>query len=112
MERLHNVINIPAVSWKEINRQFSKDLNMSGIDHEAFLKVETPEAFLTLFKSLIMDLISYHSEDFNKLMYRIDVPEREMVKIIETSFDQVVEQTCYLILKREAQKVIFRKQFK
>ncbi len=112
MNQLIKIINKKSITWQEINNQFIKDLKLSGIDSKSFENIKTPEEFIKYFENFIKDLISYQAENFNRLMYRIDIPEKSFNEILNTSFEEVITQTCRLVLERESQKVYFRRLYK
>ena len=99
------------ISLNEITGQLKKDLKLAGIDAGYFEQIETGEALLEKLQYFIQNIVSYHPADFDRFMYRVDVPEKEFSGILTTDFEVLVENMVFLVLKREIQKIIFRKQF-
>ncbi|WP_177763046.1 hypothetical protein [Flavobacterium sp. I3-2] len=53
-------------------------------------------------------IVDQHPNKLSTLLYLIDIPEHEVHKNLKENPDQMIEVLCYLILKRECQKVYFR----
>ncbi len=98
-------------NFAELKAQLNKDLQMSGIDTGYFEEATTPEAWLRQLSLLITDLLQYHTEAFDRLMYRIDISEKILQQLNEAEFSTLTEHITYLIVKREIQKLVFKKQF-
>ena len=95
----------------ELTGQLKKDLILAGIDAGYFEQIETGEILLEKLHHFIQDILSYHPSDFDRFMYRVDVPEKEFSGLLTTDFDMLVERIVFLVLQREIQKIIFRRQF-
>ena len=111
MNRFTELLSQKDLNFSDLKTQFFKDLQMSGIDIDFFEAETTPEVFWQWLKHLVSDLLSYHTEAFNRLMYRVDIPEKELQKLQHTCLPELSEHIAYLILKREMQKLVFKKQF-
>ncbi len=99
------------ISLPELTAQIQKDLNLSGIDTKHFDHVDSGEDLIEKLSNFIQDILTYHPADFDRFMYRVDVPEKDFSKLLSTDLQLLVEQIVYLVLKREIQKILFRKQF-
>lgn len=90
--------------------QVNKDF---GLANES---VDIPSSILPFeFKSRIHEkilyLIQHKFAEYLNLLYIIDVPENEIKKLDGSDLVQLAEQVSFLILKREWQKVWFRKYY-
>lgn len=90
--------------------QVNKDF---GLANES---VDIPSSILPFeFKNKIHEkilyLIQYKFAEYLNLLYIIDVPENEIKKLDGSDLVQLAEQVAFLILKREWQKVWFRKYY-
>lgn len=97
----------------ETVQQIEKDFGMSGMEIKFSGTVDN--AYEELFSQIhphIEKLLKASSEKFYNLMYRIDISEtkikKEVAKAKDKSFSAVITD---LILNRELQKVIIRKNF-
>ncbi len=111
MESLHDILNQKDILLEELISQISKDLYLSGIDSDNFDNLKTAGELVAQLNVFVSDMITYQPELFNRFMYRIDVDEQTLNHLIYTRLDDLVNHISQLILKREMQKIIFRKQF-
>ena len=87
--------------------QLEKDFNFSGIE----LKIRkncAPDKLIKSIENQLKDLILYDFTGYLNLLYRIDVSESDIKKTDGSNIDNLVHQVCFLILKREWQKVWIR----
>ena len=103
---LLNQINSEKLFIKLVE-QLNKDLQLANITKSFKLSVSILELKSGLSK-LLFDLISHNYDDYLNLLYRIDVPEKELATIKSNSLDESIEEVCFLVLKREFQKVWFK----
>ena len=111
MNSLQLISEQKEVSLTELTGQITKDLSLAGIDTTYFENVKTGEVLLEKLQYFIQDILSHHQTDFDRFMYRVDVPEKEFSGVMTTNFDVLIDRIVFLVLKREMQKLIFRKQF-
>ena len=111
MNSLQLISGQKDISLSELTTQIKKDLKLAGIDAGYFEEIETGEVLLEKLQHFIRDILSYHPADFDRFMYRVDVPEKDFSNLITTDFETLVDRIVFLVLKREMQKLIFRKQF-
>ena len=95
----------------ELIGQIQKDLLLSGIDPDYFDDIASGEILLKKLEHFVQDMITYHSADFDRFMYRVDVSEKDFSGLTNIDLTLLVERIVFLILKREMQKIVFRKQF-
>ncbi len=99
------------ISLTELTGQIQKDLILSGIDPDYFNGIDSGETLLKRLEHFIQDILTYHPADFDRFMYRVDVAEKDFSGLTTTDLTLLVERIVFMILKRELQKIIFRKQF-
>ena len=87
--------------------QLNKDLQLANINESFNHSVSILELKKGLSK-LLLDLISHNYDDYLNLLYRIDVSENKLATIKTDSLDESIEIICFLVLKREFQKVWFK----
>lgn len=94
---------------KMLVEQINKDLALAGVDdrYETKIKIEDLIKSLSL---LIEKLFNGRYDSYLSLIYRVDVSEKEMIKINSRS-KLIYEDLAKVILKRELQKVWFRSKF-
>jgi hypothetical protein len=102
--------NIEPNILKEVVEQTNKDFNEQSLQ-----KVAEGSVLSDVKSSLKLYLLDMNkrSEDLQQLLYRIDVPEKEVEKVIAIrDLDTLCGELAELILKRELQKVLIRRHFK
>lgn len=93
--------------YKMLIEQLEKDFNFSGIE----LKIRTncaPAKLVTSLENRLKQLINSDFTGYLNLLYRIDVLESDIRKTDGSNIDVLVNQVCFLILRREWQKVWMR----
>ncbi|QSW91079.1 MULTISPECIES: hypothetical protein [Flavobacterium] len=90
--------------------QINKDFNLAneGIDFPMSI---TPEELKIQLHEKVYRMIQYKFAEYLNLLYIIDVPENEIKKLDGSDLVILAEQVSFLILKREWQKVWFRKNY-
>jgi len=102
--------NIEPNILKEVVEQTNKDFNEQSLQ-----KVAEGSVLSDVKSSLKLYLLDMNkrSEDLQQLLYRIDVPEKEVENVIAIrDLDTLCGELAELILKRELQKVLIRRHFK
>jgi len=99
------------ISLAELTGQIQKDLILSGIAPDYFNGIDSGEILLQRLEHFIQDMLSYSPSDFDRFMYRVDIAEKDFSGLTTTDLTMLVEHIVLLVLKREIQKIIFRKQF-
>ena len=96
--------------YLKLIEQINKDFNLAneGVD---FPKSISPEELKIQLHEKVYRLIQYKFAEYLNLLYIIDVPEDQIKKLDGTDLVQLAAQVCFLILKREWQKVWFRNRF-
>ena len=93
-----------ACDLLELKTQLEKDLGcqLSGDSPDDLIK-----SVLAFFEGA-----AHSSIDIPSLLYRTDVPEQELAELLARFGHRETECLTYAILKREWEKVQFRKQFR
>jgi len=86
--------------------QINKDF--SGVIDTAIPENSNPTQLKEVLVKNIEYLLLKDPAGFQNLLYRIDVSENKIKAISTNKTNEFVEVICYLILKREWQKVWFR----
>lgn len=96
--------------YLKLIEQINKDFNLAneGID---FPMSTSPEGLKVQLHEKIYRMIQYKFAEYLNLLYIIDVPEDQIKKLDGSDLVALAEQVCFLILKREWQKVWFRNRF-
>jgi len=108
---MEEIINSQDIKLETISNQIIKDLTLSGLETDAFENLSSPTDLANALKNLVSEMLTYRYEDFNRFMYRIDIPESKLSNLLHRDLASLVDELCVLILKREMQKIIFRQQF-
>jgi len=91
--------------------QINKDFNLANEGINFPLSISPNELKIQLHEK-IYRMIQYKFAEYLNLLYIIDVSEIEIKKLDGSDLVILAEQVSFLILKREWQKVWFRKNFK
>jgi len=105
LEKIENENLLP-----KLIEQLNKDFQLSNID-ESFDLNTSINQLMTFLNSVLKKLIQFNYEDYLNLLYRIDVPEKELATIKGSNLDENIEGVTFLIFKREFQKVWFKSKF-
>ncbi|MBK0369361.1 hypothetical protein [Flavobacterium agrisoli] len=90
--------------------QLNKDFNLANEGVDFPIAISPTDLKIQLHEK-IYRLIQYKFAEYLNLLYIIDVSEAEIKKLDGSDLMQLAEQVSFLILKREWQKVWFRKNF-
>lgn len=87
--------------------QLEKDFNFAGVSLN-IRKNCSPNNLVDLLNLTIKNLILNDFSGYLNLLYRINVSEKEIKSIDGSDLNFLAQQVCFLILKREWQKVWMR----
>lgn len=90
--------------YSKLISQLNKDLALANIDLE-FDEEVLPESLKYLLHEKLFHLINEHFDRYLNLLYVIDVSEEKIRSLDGSDIAQLSEQVCFLVLKREWQKV-------
>lgn len=96
--------------YNDLIEQLNKDFSLAGVSFK-FYNNEVPEIIFNQLKEVIVELLQKRFDDFLNILYRIDINENQIRKIIESMSGNVEEQISFIILKREWQKVWYKKYY-
>jgi hypothetical protein len=96
--------------YLKLLEQLNKDFNLANESIDLSLKISADELKSELHEK-IYRLIQYKFAEYLNLLYIIDVSESEIKKLDGSDLIILAEQVAFLILKREWQKVWFRKNY-
>jgi len=96
--------------YKKLILQLNKDFLLANIDldfHEEVL----PSSLKLILHETVYKLIQEKFTEYLNLLYIIDVPEKQVKALDGDDTLKLSEDVAFLILKREWQKVWFRKHY-
>ena len=95
----------------ETSLQIIKDFQLAGI--KISFSKDTTNPYQELFDSIIPHITTLlERKELNKLLYRIDISERQIFKLIQNDKNNIPEAITHLIIRRELQKVVIRNYHK
>jgi hypothetical protein len=103
-------VSIAEKLYEKLVNQLAKDFTLSNISIEIPFKV-SPTNLKTVLHQKIYNLILENFSKYLNLLYIIDVSENSIKNIETTDPLEIADQVCFLILKREFQKVWFKQQY-
>ena len=96
--------------YQKLIEQLNKDFTLAN-EPVDFAEGTTPIALKIGLQDKIFRLIQHKFAEYLNLLYIIDVPEHEVKALVGSDMEELSEQMCFLILKREWQKVWFRNKY-
>lgn len=87
--------------------QLNKDFALANLSYEVPSNF-SPEALKDSLEKVLLELLKTNYDGYLNLIYRVDVPESDLMQIQGGSLDQMSEQLTYVVLKRIYKKVWFR----
>jgi regulator of sigma D len=94
--------------YEDLVNQLNKDFEIIGTAVN-FSETKNPKDLFEFLQEVISELLEKHFDMFLNLLYRIDINEYQIKTIINQLADDTEQQIAFLILKREWQKVWFKK---
>lgn len=93
--------------------QLQKDFDRANIEvHFSHSQITpSPEALICQVREKVYFLLMERFSDYLNLLYIIDIPESSFKNLKVTDAVEVADQVAFLILKREWQKVWYKKQY-
>ena len=99
-----NSLRENANLYLNLVQQLNKDFQLSNLN-ESFEVFNTPIQLREGLSKIILNLLTNNYDDYLNLMYRIDVPEKELATLKTENLEATIEEINFLILKREYKKV-------
>ena len=96
--------------YLKLIEQLNKDFQLSNLNF-SFEETISPIELKEKFSAILLNLISNNYDDYLNFLYRVDVSEKELLKIKETDLISIVNQITFLVLKREYQKVWLKRNY-
>lgn len=96
--------------YESLVKQINKDFLLANLE----VSVEencTPEILVKQLGVIITELINNEFDSFLNLLYRVDLSENEIKQLATGNQEKYIASVSFLILKREWQKVWFRKNY-
>ncbi len=87
--------------------QLNKDFTMVGLDFD-LSKDSAPEVVVCYLETYMLELIKKDFNSYVNLLYRIDIPEKQVKEIRDIDIEIICKKIAILILRKEWQKVFFR----
>lgn len=95
----------------DLIEQLNKDFTMVGLDFDVS-KESTPEVVVRYLETYILELIKKDFSSYVNLLYRIDIPEKQVKEIEDIDIKIISKKIAILILRKEWQKVFFRSKIR
>jgi len=107
-EKYRNDLAIIRDTVNQINKDFNLEgfeLKLSEIEQNTFddLKIQLAP--------VIDQLFNKDKQEFNNLLYRVDIPEKDFRKLLKENQNKFSEDLSEMIIRREFQKVLTKRFF-
>lgn len=96
--------------YSPLIEQLNKDFQLANVEG-SFDITNSPVQLKKQLFAILLNLITNQYDDYLNLLYRIDVPESELAKLVNDHLTTSMEDITYLVLKRAYQKVWFKHNF-
>lgn len=96
--------------YKNLLLQLKKDFELANVRLSFSMDVGPTELKDTL-KEKIYFLLLENIPEYQNLLYIVDIPEHKITELKSLDVVDVSEEVCFLLLKREWQKVWFKNKF-
>lgn len=96
--------------YEKLIQQFNKDFQLSNLS-ESLEQTILPADLFEVLNKMLLNLINNHYDDYLNFLYRVDVSEKELLKIQGNDIPKIIDQITFVVLKRECQKVWLKKNF-
>jgi hypothetical protein len=95
-------------------QQISKDFNQHGFQFEPSFELQAYEIgnLRTAVQEMLKEVMQKQANKWMPLMYTLDIPEKQYIKFFAGLSTDWIVDFAFLVIKREAQKVFFRENFK
>lgn len=95
-------------------QQLSKDFNQHGFVFEPQFDRECYEigSLKIAVQEMLLEVMEQQPSKWMPLMYTIDIPEKQYLRFFSGLTTDWVVDFAFLVIKREAQKVFFRENYK
>lgn len=93
--------------YEQLIIQINKDFQLANLDVSVDVS-STPLELKNILSVVLRKMITNNYDDYLNFLYRVDVPEKELLGIKSDNLDEVIGQISFLVLKREYQKVWFK----
>lgn len=95
---------------EKVKLQIEKDLGLCGFQYPAHFQAVNLPVFVPDLKEKIEQLKSVNSGDIMKIVYRVDLTEKQFKKVSQMPGDWC-ENLAKAIVLREFQKIVIRNRF-
>lgn len=96
--------------YKRLLQQLKKDFGLANVSLSITMDIE-PMELKTLLHEKIYFLILEKFQEYLNLLYVVDIPENELKRIASEDAVDMSAEVSFLVLKREWQKVWYRKKY-
>ena len=96
--------------YTKLLQQIQKDFALASATLDFSKEIE-PEGVKSLLHEKIYFLILEKFQNYLNLLYIVDIPEQEIKKLASLDAVDASSVVCFLVLKREWQKVWFRHKY-
>ncbi|WP_420602885.1 hypothetical protein [Flagellimonas sp.] len=96
--------------YNRLLQQIKKDFTLANVELKISEGVE-PVQLKDVLREKIYFLLLEKFQEYLNLLYVVDIPEKEMKKIHSLDAVDAATEVCFLVLKREWQKVWFKNKY-
>lgn len=96
--------------YKKLLRQIKKDFTLANIELDFPIEI-APNKLRDLLREKLYVLIMERFPEYLNLLYVVDIPEKKVREIAALDAVEVSAEVCFLILKREWEKVWYKRQY-
>lgn len=112
-QQLSDIISAPekhAEIWEQLILQLNKDLALVGLTEIELQTNITPDELWQGLNPIFSDLIHQKTSSFIHLLYRIDIHENEIQRLMAN--DDFLDRLIHRVVERSYQKMYWRSVYK
>lgn len=96
--------------YKNLLQQIKKDFSLANVELDFPINI-APDKLKDLLREKIYFLIMERFQEYLNLLYVVDIPEKKVREIASLDAVEVSAEVCFLVLKREWEKVWYKRQY-
>lgn len=99
-----------GVLYEKLLFQIKKDFELANVRLDFSMDIK-PSELKSILHEKIYFLILEKFQQYLNLLYVVDIPEKKIKEVTSLDVVDVSEEVCFLLLKREWQKIWFKDKF-
>ena len=91
-------------------KQLNKDFQLANLDMHFDTSISVKDLKEEL-SDVLLKLLTEQYDSYLNFLYRVDVPESDLIKIRQQQLPEIIDEVAFIVLKRLFQKVWIKHHF-